>query len=141
MKSTSQDVVALFGRFLIGLLFILSGVSKAAAPSGTIAYIASSGLPLPDLGYVMALIVELGLTTLFIIGYKTRLVAGVLGIFTIVTAFAFHFQLADQNQFIHFFKNISIAGGMFQVFVFGGGALSVDGRMASRNGVNAARAA
>ena len=114
MKITSQDYVATFGRFLIGLLFLLSGFGKLSAPSGTIAYIASSGLPLPELGYAIALIVELGLTTVFILGYKTKWVGGVLGLFTIVTGLAFHNHLNDQNQFIHFFKNISIAGGMFQ---------------------------
>lgn len=41
-------------------------------------------------------------------------------------------NLGDQNQFIHFFKNISIAGGIFQVFVFGGGALSLDTRLSSK---------
>lgn len=40
-----------------------------------------------------------------------------------------HHNLGDQNQFIHFLKNTSIAGGMFQVFVFGGGALSLDARL------------
>jgi putative oxidoreductase len=54
------------------------------------------------------------------------------GLFTIVTALAFHHPLSDQNQFIHFFKNISIAGGMLQVAVFGAGALSIDGWLARK---------
>jgi putative oxidoreductase len=132
MNITSKDYAATLGRLLIGLLFLLSGLGKLSAPAGTIAYIASSGLPLPELGYAMALIVELGLTTLFILGYRTRLVAVVLGLFTIVTALAFHHPLSDQNQFIHFFKNISIAGGMLQVAVFGAGALSIDGWLARK---------
>lgn len=45
-----------------------------------------------------------------------------------MTAFGFHFNLADQNQFIHFFKNVAIAGGLLQVVAFGGGALSLDAR-------------
>lgn len=128
MNITAKDVVATVSRVLIGLLFLLSGFSKLGAPDGTIGYIASSGLPFPQLGYAVALLVELGLTTLFILGYKTRIIATILGLFTIVTALAFHNQLGDQNQFIHFFKNISIAGGMFQVAVFGAGAFSLDGR-------------
>jgi putative oxidoreductase len=52
--------------------------------------------------------------------------------FTLVTAFAFHFNLGDQNQFIHFFKNLSIAGGLLQVAAFGGGALSLDARRLNR---------
>ena len=133
MNMTSRDYAATFGRFLIGLLFLLSGLGKLSAPSGTIAYIASSGLPFPELGYAMALIVELGLATVFVLGYRTRLVATLLGLLTVVTALAFHNQLSDQNQFIHFFKNIPIAGGMFQVAVFGAGSLSIDGWLARKN--------
>jgi len=40
----------------------------------------------------------------------------------------FHSQFADQNQLIHFLKNVAIAGGLLQVAAFGAGALSVDGR-------------
>jgi putative oxidoreductase len=132
MTIASKDYVATLSRLLIGLLFMLSGLGKLSAPSGTIAYIASSHLPFPELGYALALIVELGLTTVFILGYRTRLVGTLLGLFTIVTALAFHNQLGDQNQFIHFFKNISIAGGMFQVAVFGAGQLSIDGWLARK---------
>ncbi len=81
----------------------------------------------------MALMVEFGLNTVFIAGYKTRLVAGALGIFTITTALVFHHNLADQNQLIHFFKKISIVGDMFQVFVLCGGALSLDAQLALKN--------
>jgi putative oxidoreductase len=31
----------------------------------------------------------------------------------------FHPNLADQSQFIHFMKNIAIAGGLLQVVAFG----------------------
>jgi len=48
--------------------------------------------------------------------------------FTLVTALVFHSQFADQNQLIHFLKNVAIAGGLLQVAAFGAGALSVDGR-------------
>lgn len=133
MNITAKDIAATGSRLLIGLLFLLSGFSKLSSPEGTIGYIASVGLPFPQLGYAVALIVELGLTTLFILGYKTRLIATILGLFTIVTALAFHNQIADQNQFIHFFKNISIAGGMFQVAVFGAGALSIDAKKAKHS--------
>ncbi|HTN96054.1 MAG TPA: LysR family transcriptional regulator, partial [Nordella sp.] len=46
----------------------------------------------------------------------------------VATAIGFHANLADQNQFIHFFKNIAMAGGLVQIVAFGGGALSLDAR-------------
>ena len=44
------------------------------------------------------------------------------------TALAFHNNLADQGQFIHFFKNIAMTGGLLQVVAFGAGRFGVDAR-------------
>ncbi len=126
--STPSTALPLVGRVGIAAIFVLSGLAKLAAPAGTIGYIASAGLPLPQLGLAIALLVELVGGTALILGYRTRLVAGVLAAFSIFTAFAFHFALGDQNQFIHFFKNIAIAGGLLNVIALGGGAWSLDAR-------------
>ena len=39
---------------------------------------------------------------------------------------AFHDHFGDQNQFIHFLKNLAIAGGLLQVAATGAGAYSLD---------------
>ena len=116
------------GRLLMSLIFILSGIGKLAAPAATIGYIASTGLPLPTLGYAAAVIVELGGGLLLLAGYQTRIVAAVLALFALVTAVIFHHALGDQNQMIHFMKNLAMAGGLLQVVTFGAGAFSLDGR-------------
>ena len=116
------------GRALLGTIFLLSGISKLSAPAGTIGYIASAGLPFPEVAYAGAVFVEVVLAAALIVGYQTRLVAAAIAAFSLATAFGFHFNLADQNQFIHFFKNVAIAGGLLQVVAFGGGALSLDAR-------------
>jgi putative oxidoreductase len=59
-------------------------------------------------------------------------VASVLALFALVTAFVFHSDFADQNQFIHFLKNVAVAGGLLQVVAFGGGRFSLDATL-SRN--------
>lgn len=123
---------ATVGRLLLAALFLISGFSKLAAPAGTIGYIASAGLPLPELAYAGAVFVEVVLAAALVLGYQVRAVAVLMAGFTLVTAFAFHFNLGDQNQFIHFFKNVSIAGGLLQVAAFGGGALSLDARRLNR---------
>jgi putative oxidoreductase len=123
---------ATVGRLLLAALFLISGFSKLAAPAGTIGYIASAGLPLPELAYAGAVFVEVVLAAALVLGYQVRAVAVLMAGFTLVTAFAFHFNLGDQNQFIHFFKNLSIAGGLLQVAAFGGGALSLDARRLNR---------
>ncbi|GLQ52340.1 DoxX family protein [Dyella flava] len=120
-------IVPAAGRVLISTLFLLAGLSKLAAPAMTIAYIQSVGLPLPSIAYGLAAFTEIvgGITLLF--GYRTRTVAGVMFLFTLATAAFFHNHFADQNQFIHFFKNIAIAGGLLHVIAFGGGRVSIDG--------------
>jgi putative oxidoreductase len=127
-SAPANSALPFLGRVGIAAIFVLSGLSKLAAPAGTIAYIQSAGLPLPQLGLAIALLVELVGGAALVLGYRTRLVAGILAAFSIVTAFAFHFDLGDQNQFIHFFKNVAIAGGLLNVVALGGGAWSLDGR-------------
>lgn len=117
---------AVIGRALLVTIYLLSGWSKLAAPADTIGYIASAGLPFPEVAYAGAVFVEVAVALALIAGYQTRLAAAVIAVFSLVTAFGFHFNLADQNQFIHFFKNLAIAGGLLQIVAYGGGALSVD---------------
>lgn len=124
----SAAALPLIGRIGIAAIFILSGLTKLAAPAATIGYIQSVGLPLPQVGLAIALLVELIGGAALVLGYRTRLVASILAVFSITTAFAFHSALGDQNQFIHFFKNVAIAGGLLNVMALGGGAWSLDAR-------------
>ncbi len=126
--SAINGALPLLGRIAIAALFVLSGLSKLTAPAATIGYIQSTGLPLPQVGLAIAVLVELVGGGALILGYRTRATAGILAGFSLVTAFAFHFQLGDQNQFIHFFKNVAITGGLLNVVAFGGGAWSLDAR-------------
>lgn len=124
----SNDFIQAVGRILIAAIFLLSGISKLAAPNYTVGYIASAGLPFPWLGYAIAVAVEIGGSIALIVGYQTRVAGAVLAGFSIATALAFHNHFADQNQFIHFFKNIAMAGGLLQVAAVGAGRFSLDGR-------------
>ena len=124
----SNDVITLVGRILIAAIFLLSGLSKLAAPSDTVGYITSAGLPLPWLGYAIAVAVEIGGSLALIAGYQTRATAALLAAFSIATALGFHNHLADLNQFTHFFKNVAMAGGLLQVAAFGAGRFSLDAR-------------
>ena len=121
--------VPAFGRLLMGTIFLASGLSKLSAPAATLGYIESAGLPLPVAALAVSVAVEVGGSLLLIAGYRTRLVALVLALFSVVTAFAFHTAFSDQNQMIHFLKNLAIAGGLLQVVSFGAGVLSLDNRV------------
>jgi putative oxidoreductase len=134
VPSTEYPAAATFaglpltGRILLSAIFLLSGVSKISAPAATLAYISSVGLPFAHLGLAIAIFVEVVGGVALVLGYRTRLVAGVLALFTVATALAFHSNLADQNQFFHFFKNIAMAGGLLQIVAYGAGRFSLDAR-------------
>jgi putative oxidoreductase len=127
-----QGRVALAGRVLLAILFVLSGIGKVVTPGVTLTYIKAAGLPFAPLALAGSALVEIVGGTALILGYRTRLVAAILAAFTLLTALTFHSNFADQNQMIQFLKNVSIVGGLLQVVAFGGG-LSLDGRAQRKN--------
>ena len=133
VHTSVSDTAALVGRILLALMFITSGWGKITGFDGTVGYIASKGLPLPQVGAVIAILCELGGGILLAVGFKARWAGLVLAIFTLAAGILFHdFWNADaaakMGQTINFWKNVSIAGGMLMVFAFGPGAYSVDKR-------------
>jgi putative oxidoreductase len=139
--SIQTSYLPLAARLLLAPIFILSGVGKLAAASGTIAYIASTGAPLPQVGYALAVAVELGGGVLLLLGFRTRAVASAIALFSLAAAVLFHSNFADQNQMIHFMKNVAIAGGLLQVVAFGAGGFSLDAFRRARPAVGDAAAA
>lgn len=122
----AQAWTATGGRLLLAAIFVASSLSKLADPSGTAAYIGSVGLPLPTLAAWGAIVVELVGGIALVIGFRARIMALVLALFSVATAVLFHANFADQTQTIMFMKNIAIAGGLLQVVAFGAGRLSID---------------
>jgi putative oxidoreductase len=122
----SNRYLPLLGRVMIGAPFIMSGLGKLMAHDATVGYIGSVGLPLPQLAWVIALLVEIGGGALLVSGFRARLVALVMALFALATALSFHRNFADQNQMIHFLKNVMLAGGLLQIVYFGAGPLSID---------------
>ena len=118
------------GRLLLALIFVMSGLSKIAMPADTIAYIQSAGAPFAPAAFAVAVVVEVIGGLALLVGFQTRLAAAVLAIFTLAAAILFHSNMADQNQMIHFLKNIAITGGLLQVIAFGSGSWSLDARRA-----------
>ena len=123
----AQPAVAAAGRVLLAALFLVSGIQKLFVPSMIQGYIASVGLPVPSLVYAITVVVEIGAGALLLLGFRTRLMAWVLAAFTVAAALIFHRALGDPNQFVHFLKNLAIAGGLLHVAGTGAGAFSLDG--------------
>ncbi|MBP7062612.1 DoxX family protein [Ferrovibrio sp.] len=123
----------LLGRVLMALLFVPAGVSKLTGFAGTVGYIKSVGLPLPEVGAAIAVIVELGVGLALLVGYKARYAALVLALFTVAAAIGFHnFWAMEEAKVminrIQFFKNLSIAGGLLFIAAYGAGPFALDNR-------------
>lgn len=132
MNSNLQNTATLVGRILLALIFVLSGFNKIGGFDGTAGYMASAGLPFAGVLLVLTIAMELGGGLLLMVGWQTRWVALAFFLFLIPVTLVFHTTSHNpaeaQQQMIQLLKNIAIMGGMFQVFAFGGGAWSLDGR-------------
>ena len=132
-SSGVQNIAALIGRLLIVALFLPAGINKALGFAGTVGYITSAGMPVPEVSAVVAILVEVGGSLALILGFQTRCAALIMGLFTLAASFFFHkFWVADQAhymaQYLNFFKNLAITGGLLNIFAFGAGAFSLDAR-------------
>lgn len=133
MLKQFQNPLALAARILIALLFLPEGISKISGFSGTAGYIALAGLPLPELGAALAIVVEVGGSLALLVGFQARWVALLMALFTVATGLFFHkFWAAPTDQamlqHIMFFKNMAIAGGLLLVVGFGAGSWSFDAK-------------
>lgn len=135
MFASLQNPLSLIGRVLLALLFVPAGFSKIGGFAGTAGYIASQGVPFPELATAAAIGVELGLGLLLLVGLQTRWAALGIALFTVVITFIFHNywavpaeQVMMQQQ--AFFKNIAVVGGLLTVAAWGAGAWSLDAKRA-----------
>jgi putative oxidoreductase len=130
----NQNATALAGRILLALMFLIAGIGKIGAGfAGTVGYIGSVGLPMPQVVAVGTIIVEIVASLALIVGWKTRWAALALAIFTVAAALLFHNYWAmpanqQMMQQIIFMKNLAVAGGLLMLAVAGPGAWSVDRR-------------
>jgi putative oxidoreductase len=127
----TRDLAALAGRILLAATFAVSGYGKIHNFAGTAAFMASKGLPLTEVLLVLAILAELGCGLAVMIGWKTRLAALAIIIFTVVATAVFHNFWAvppeqAMMQQIQFMKNLSIIGGLLLLVAFGPGRYAVD---------------
>ena len=144
MFNKLQDPLAFAGRLLLASLFLPAGIGKITGFAGTVGFIASVGLPFPELAAVFALTLEIVGSIALILGVGTRPAALALALFTLVASFFFHAYWAApaDQQFVTqllFFKNIGVVGGLLMLAAWGAGAWSVDVRQNA--GVKLARQA
>lgn len=121
-----RDEVILAARILLVLLFIIFGWGKITGFSGTVGYLAHSGLPLPWVAAIIAIVIEFFVSIALVIGVYTRPLALLMALYTLATAFIGHpyWTMTGMAAFeaeINFFKNVSIVGGFLLLYVTGPG--------------------
>ena len=131
MNGTLNRYTHFVGRLLVSAIFVVTGFAKLTHWSGTAAFMASKGMPAIPVLLAIAILFELGGGLAILVGYRTRLAALALSLHLVVATLVFHNFWAyppaeQQEQMIHFLKNLAILGGMLRLLSDGAGALSLD---------------
>ncbi|TMJ84173.1 MAG: DoxX family protein [Alphaproteobacteria bacterium] len=128
-----SDVVWLFGRILIGGIFVQSGFQKLMGLDAFAAGLARNGIP----GAIAQVLAPVGAAVEFVgglaivFGLMTRYAAVLMILFVIVATLISHrfwtLQGAERRpQAVQFAKNAAIIGGFLYVFATGAGRVSLD---------------
>src|SRR6266853_1115097 len=120
-----NSLVALAGRILLALIFLLSGIDKIVHHAGTLGYITKAGLPFPQALLIASIIIEIGAALAIIAGWQTRWAAALLVLWMIPVTLVFHNPGGGQEPMVHFMKNVAITGGLLLLWALGPGALSL----------------
>ena len=126
-----MHIVELIGRVFLSELFLIEGVGKLFTQEQVIMYMEDYGVP--DILFIPAVIVEILFPLLLIVGYKTRLAALVMTLFTLTVAIIFHTDFSDGMQLIFFLKDLAIAGGFMIIIAYGSNKFSLDHLLKSKS--------
>ena len=119
-----MHIVEFIGRILLSALFLIEGIGKISMQEDVIMYMADYGVP--EILFIPAIILEILFPLLLIIGYKTKLSALIMALFTLTVAIIFHTDFSEGMQMTFFLKDLAIAGGFMIIFVYGSNKISLD---------------
>jgi len=125
-----MHIIEVLGRILLSSLFLIEGVRKFFFQEETIMYMEEYGVP--EILFFPSLILEILFPILLIIGYKTRISALIMALFTLTVAIIFHTDFQNQMELIIFLKDIAIAGGFLIIAANKPKICSIDYMLKSR---------
>lgn len=128
IMSPTKKFAAPIGRLLIALIFVMSGLNKIDNYSNVAGWMESMGVPGVLLLLPLVIVFEVLGGLAIIIGWQTRYTALLLSGFCLLSALIFHANFADQNEMIHFMKNLALSGGFLFLVAHGGGNYALDNR-------------
>jgi putative oxidoreductase len=105
------------GRVLLSVIFILSGLGKLPHFHDVAGMMASKGIPLASVALAITLLIEIGGGLMVLTGYKANYAALAIALWLIPVTLIFHHFWGipaeqQQDQMIHFLKNVAIMGGL-----------------------------
>ncbi|MEQ8859104.1 MAG: DoxX family protein [Pseudomonadales bacterium] len=122
-----QRALLLTGRALLGLYFIVPGITKITGWSATGAYMAQHGVPLVPVLLVLTIVLQIGGGICLIVGYRAALMALLLAGLTLLISLFMHdfwntYEGGDSgHELQNFIKNLAIMAGL--LFVAGSSPL------------------
>ena len=119
-----MHIVELIGRILLSALFLIEGIGKISMQEDVMMYMENYGIP--GILFVPTVILEILFPLLLIVGYKTKLAAFVMALFTFTVAIIFHTDFSKGMEMVFFLKDLAIAGGFLMIFVYGANKISLD---------------
>ena len=117
-------IVEFIGRTLLSALFLIEGTGKISMQEDVVMYMEEYGVP--EILFIPATVLEILFPVLLILGFKTKLAALIMALFTFTVAIIFHTDFAEGMQMIFFLKDIAIAGGFMIIIAYGPGKISLD---------------
>jgi len=126
-----MHIVELIGRVFLSALFLIEGIGKLSMQEDVMMYMENYGIP--GILFIPAVILEILFPLLLIVGYKTKLAAFVMALFTLTVAIIFHTDFSDGMQLISFLKNLAIAGGFMIIIAYGSNKFSLDHLLKSKS--------
>lgn len=121
----------LASRFLVALIFILSGLGKTFSFGATAAMMKNVGFPAPEFFLFAAILIEIVAGFALLTGFKTKYASWALVAFLIPATIIFHVPgitdpVHGQEQMVHTLKNLAIVGALLKFAADGAGLLGLD---------------
>jgi len=137
MQLIIESLLATMGRVLLGLYFIIPGITKITGYDATSQYMADHGMILIPFFLILTIIIQVGGGLIMVAGYQTKFTAFILAGLTLVISLVMHDfwtmpagELQTGHETQNFVKNMAIMAGLLAMAGLGGGRWSLDARLA-----------
>ena len=134
MQQNFEHLMTTTGRALLGIYFILPGITKITDFEGNSQYMADHGMVMIPAFLLLTIVIQVGGGVAMVVGYKTKIIAFILAGLTLVISIVMHnfwtmepsLQTSHETQ--NFVKNMAIMAGLLVAAGLGGGTWSLDAR-------------